>query len=67
MSTGEGIVGLHAYSILDVKEIDNVKIGRQQSIKEFFSSAKAKTTPTKEVGHTPNPAQRQCIKMPTYL
>ena len=45
MNTGEGIVGLHAYSILDVKEIDNVKIGRQQSIKEFFSTAKAKTQP----------------------
>ena len=48
MSTGEGIVGLHAYSILDVKEIDNVKIGRQQSIKEFFSSSKAKNHPNQK-------------------
>ena len=42
LTTGEGIVGLHAYSILEVKEIKDVKLGRQQSIKEFFSSSKKK-------------------------
>jgi len=42
LTSGEGIVGQHAYSILEVKEINNVKLGRQQSITEFFSTSSKK-------------------------
>lgn len=36
--SGEGIVGNHAYSILDVQEIWGVTPGEQLTIKNFFSS-----------------------------
>lgn len=34
--SGEGVVGCHAYSILDVKEISDVSLGVQSSIRDFF-------------------------------
>lgn len=35
-SSGEGVVGCHAYSILDVRELAGVRPGRQRTMKEFF-------------------------------
>ena len=35
-SNGEGVVGCHAYSILDVKEVAGVRPSRQRTMKEFF-------------------------------
>lgn len=37
-STGEGIVGNHAYSILDVREISGARLGAQQQISDFLNS-----------------------------
>jgi hypothetical protein len=37
-STGEGIIGNHAYSILDVREISDAKLGAQQRISAFLKS-----------------------------
>ena len=38
-TSGEGIVGNHAYSIIDVREIDNTIIGQQTNITNFMSSS----------------------------
>ena len=35
--TGEGIIGNHAYSILDVRHIFEAKLGSQSKIRSFFS------------------------------
>jgi hypothetical protein len=35
--SGDGLVGSHAYSILDVREISGVAVGRQARLTEFFS------------------------------
>lgn len=35
-STGEGIVGNHAYSILDVQQLSEAKLGSQSKIHSFF-------------------------------
>ena len=35
--TGKGIIGNHAYSILDVKEISNVILGKQTKIDDHFT------------------------------
>lgn len=36
--SGEGIVGGHAYSILDVIEISDAVLGGQKSVSDFYSS-----------------------------
>lgn len=38
--SGEGIVGGHAYSILDVIEISDAVLGGQKSVSDFYSSQK---------------------------
>jgi calpain-15 len=35
--SGEGLVGRHAYSVLEVKEVANVKVGRQKRLPELFN------------------------------
>ena len=55
-SSGEGVVGGHAYSILDVREVAGVKPSRQRTMKEFFggsssSSAGAKPPLSEHLSH----------------
>ena len=44
--TGEGIVGRHAYSIIDVREISDVVIGMQTQITSFLSSSSSTSSST---------------------
>eukprot|EP00037_Helgoeca_nana_P031493 m.403289 g.403289 ORF g.403289 m.403289 type:complete len:553 (+) comp28407_c0_seq12:1520-3178(+) len=38
--SGQGLVGCHAYSVLDVRELSGVLIGRQTKIGDFFRGSK---------------------------
>jgi len=38
--TGDGLVGMHAYSVLDVRELTDVTVGEQTRIDDFFTCPK---------------------------
>jgi len=52
---GEGLVGGHAYSVLDVLEFQDVLVGEQQRVTDFFSGAKG------------SPAKKKQRKSPTTV
>eukprot|EP00041_Stephanoeca_diplocostata_P029261 m.858982 g.858982 ORF g.858982 m.858982 type:complete len:526 (+) comp23526_c0_seq5:1852-3429(+) len=56
--SGRGLVGMHAYSILDVRELTGVVVGRQTRIQDFFSAntPRAANSPGKTAATTPTSA-----------
>jgi hypothetical protein len=39
-ASGDGLVGMHAYSVLDVRELTDVTVGQQPRIDDFFTCPK---------------------------
>ena len=43
--TGDGLVGCHAYSILEVRELSDVALGSQSLVKDYFLREDRKPRP----------------------
>ena len=37
-TSGEGVVGMHAYSLLEIRELSDVNLGTQTTMENYFSS-----------------------------
>lgn len=57
---GDGLVGGHAYSVLDVIEVRDCLVGEQSKVTDFFS---AKTTDDMEVWTKRNESERTTVRL----